>query len=126
VKALEFPHVKQVFQIETTVNNLDGSFRRSEIRLGVTSLPKREASRKRLLDLARGHWSIENKVHWVRGVTYDEDRSQVRRRSSPHVMASLRNAALNVLRLAGATSVPKANRYLVHHPEVTCRLLGAA
>lgn len=47
----------------------------------------------------RGHWSIENKVHWVRDVTYDEDRSQTRTGTGPQVMAALRNAAIGAPRL---------------------------
>jgi predicted transposase YbfD/YdcC len=42
---------------------------------GVTSLPPERATPARLLELVRGHWAIENKSHWVRDVTFDEDRS---------------------------------------------------
>ena len=70
----------------------------------VTSLPPARASAQRLLQLNREHWSIENKVHWVRDVVFDEDRSQVRKKAA-HLMATLRNLAMSVLRLAGAATV---------------------
>ena len=56
---------------------------RVEVVYGVTSLSSERATPGRVLDLVRGHWSIENKSHWVRDVTFDEDRSQVRCGSIP-------------------------------------------
>jgi hypothetical protein len=58
----------------------------------------------------RDHWSIENAVHWVRDVTFDEDRSTVRTGTAPQVMASLRNTALNRHRLTGADNIAEACR----------------
>ena len=54
----------------------------------------------------QGHWGIENRLHWVRDVTLDEDRSQVRTGQAPRVMATLRNTAISLLRIwpAGTTS----------------------
>ena len=43
----------------------------------ISSLPATDADARRLLSLSRG-WGIENRLHWVRDVTFDEDRSQVR------------------------------------------------
>ena len=56
------------------------------------------------LEIVRGHGEIENRLHHVRDVTFDEDRSLIRKGSGPHVMASLRNLAINLFRLAGATN----------------------
>ena len=63
--------------------------------------------------LQRGHArrAIEDRLHWVRDVTYDEDRSQVRTANGPRVMASLRNAAITALRLTGATNIAAALRH---------------
>ena len=115
-----------MFRIETVVTDLDGSNRRREVRFGVSSLTRKAADRRRLLALTRGHWGIESKVHWVRDVTFDEDRSQVRTGNAPQVMASLRNLALNVLRLAGATCIATAIRHCVRHPETAAALLGVS
>ena len=70
-------------------------------------------------DLARfirGHRGIEDRLHRVRDVTYDEDRSQVRTGNGPRVMASLRNLAIAILRLAGHASIAAALRYHARQP----------
>ncbi|WUD63499.1 transposase (plasmid) [Nocardia sp. NBC_00511] len=59
----------------------------------------------------RGHWGIENTVHWIRDVTFDEDRSQIRTGSGPQVMATLRNIAISLHRLYGETNIAEACRH---------------
>ena len=92
---------------------------------GLTSLSPDRASPAQVLD-NRGHWEIENRLHYVRDMTYDEDRSQVRRGRHPHAMATVRNVAVSLLRLAGAQSVAVATRYLGRQIERPLRLLGLA
>ena len=58
----------------------------------------------------RGHWHIENKLHWVRDVTYQEDNSLVRTGNAPRVMATLRSLAISLLRLLGALSGTRQSR----------------
>lgn len=77
----------------------------------MTSLAPTQASPARLLALVRAHWTIENRLHWVRDVTFDEDRSQIRRGAGPQVMATLRNLAISLLRLAGAPFIAPALRH---------------
>ncbi len=77
---------------------------------GVTSLKKEQASAQDLLELNRGHWEIENRVHWVRDVTYDEDRCRIRTDNAPRVMASIRNLAIGIARMMGFRYIPDANR----------------
>jgi hypothetical protein len=67
---------------------------------------------------------IENKLHWVRDVTYDEDRSQIRTGTGAHVMAVLRNAAIGALRLAGVTNIAAANRHHARDSTRPLTLLG--
>lgn len=95
-----------------------------EVAYGVTSLTRQQAAPERLLALVRGHWHIENKTHYVRDVTYGEDKSQVRTGSGPRVMASLRNVAIGLLRLRGWPGTPKANRHYAAHPAAVLGLLG--
>lgn len=83
----------------------------------ITSLTKEQASPRELLQLMRGHWGIENRVHWVRDVTFDEDRSQVRVGSGPQVMAALRNTAVGLLRLKGVRNIAAATRTCAWHAE---------
>ena len=56
---------------------------RHEMVYGMTSLASNQADAAHLLRLVRHHWRIENKSHWVRDVTFDEDRSQIRRGAIP-------------------------------------------
>ena len=56
------------------------------------------------------HWHIENKLHYVRDVTFKEDKSQVRAGHIPQVMATLRNAAITLMRMTGATNIAAACR----------------
>lgn len=81
-----------------------------ELAYGVTSLKPEKASAERLLELNRGHWEIENRVHYVRDVTYDEDRCRIRTDNGPRMMASIRNLAISIARMMGFRYIPDANR----------------
>lgn len=65
-------------------------------------------------------------MHWVRDVTFDEDRSRVRKHAGAHVMASLRNLALSLLRLAGAQNIARALRRCGWERTAALRLIGIA
>ena len=71
----------------------------------------------------RRHWGIENKLHHVRDVTYDEDRSRMRTGSAPQVMATLRNTAIGLLRAAGFDNIAQANRHMIRDEKRPLRLL---
>ena len=122
---LGFPHVGQVFCLRRTTTVLATGATRTETVYGVTSLSPARVSSARLLALVRAHWTIENRLHWVRDVTFDEDRSQIRRGAGPQVMATLRNLAVSLLRLAGARYIAPALRDLGWRgPSPIFRLLG--
>jgi predicted transposase YbfD/YdcC len=106
-----FPHAAQAFLIERHVRNLDGSPRSAIAALGITSAAAERAGPQRIAACVRGHWGIENKLHWVRDVTYGEDGSRVRTGSAPQVMASLRNLAIAALRADGWTSIASGLRW---------------
>jgi hypothetical protein len=93
---------------------------------GITSLPPAAADPARLLALNRAHWAIENRLHWVRDVTFDEDRCRVRKGTGAHVMASLRNVAISLLRLAGAANIAQALRCCAWNRSHALRLIGLA
>lgn len=119
---LGFPHAAQALQIRRRKRRLDQPKRfTTETVYAITSLNVHQARPAELSAWIRGHWSIENKLHWVRDVTYDEDRSQIRTRTGPQVMAALRNAAIGILRLAGVTNIAAANR---HHARDSTRPLA--
>lgn len=67
----------------------------------------------------RGHWAIENRLHCVRDVTFDEDRSAGRTDGTgPQVMATIRNTIVSVLRLAGHDNIAAALRHHSRKSEV--------
>lgn len=126
---LDFPHVGQVFVIKRTTTDLAGNLVKGrktieELAVGLTSLSQAEAGPARLLSLVRGEWEIENRLHYVRDMTYDEDRSQVRKGNRPQAMAGIRNLAISLLRLAGAESIAAATRHLARQLERPLRLIG--
>lgn len=76
----------------------------------ITNLPPQRADAERLAALIRGHWTIENKVHHVRDVSYREDLVSARTGSAAQALAALRNGVLNALRLAGVVGMARALR----------------
>jgi predicted transposase YbfD/YdcC len=120
----DWPGLAQVFEIGRHVITQKTGAERVEVVYGVTSLRPERVAPGRLLEFVRGHWHIENKSHWVRDVTFDEDRSQVRCGNIPHVMAALRNTAIGVLRWAGHTNLAAACRQLAAQPARALALMG--
>jgi hypothetical protein len=76
----------------------------------MTSVPRARADAATLLSWWRGHWGIENRLHWVRDVTMGEDASRIGTGSGPQVMAGLRNAAISFLRSQSVTNIAAALR----------------
>ena len=114
---LVFPHAAQAIQIVRR-RRISGRKKWSrETVYAVTSLTAVQASPAELAAIIRGHQMIEDRLHWVRDMDYDEGRSQVRTASGPRVMATLRNLALTILRLAGHASIAAALRHHARRPE---------
>ena len=120
----DWPGLAQVFELGRHVITQKTGQERVEVVYGVTSLRPERATPGRLLELVRGQWQIENKSHWVRDVTFDEDRSQVRCGHIPQVMAALRNTAIGLLRWAGHTNIAAACRQLAAQPAQALALIG--
>jgi hypothetical protein len=121
---IDFPHMAQVFRIERNITKLKNNISTTETAFGITSLAEDRASPEKILELNRGHWNIENRLHWVRDVTYDEDRSRIRKGNGPRVMASLRNCAISISRLLGFPYIPSSIRYFSLHLEDVLRVVG--
>ena len=126
VGSSDWPGLAQVFELGRHVMDQKTGKERVEVVYGVTSLSPQRATPARLLELVRGQWQIENKSHWVRDVTFDEDRSQVRCGNIPQVMAALRNTAIGLLRWAGHTNIAAACRQLAAQPVQALALIGIA
>ena len=121
---MDFPHAAQVFAIRRETTELVSGKSRSETVYGLSSLKPERANPERLLALTRNHWTIENRLHWVRDVTFDEDRSRVRKGAGAQVMASFRNLAISVLRMAGARYIAPALRRCARFDAQPLRLIG--
>lgn len=120
----DWPGLQQVFRIQRhTILRSTGEIR-SETVYGLTSLDSTQADAHRLLRLTRHHWRIENRSHWVRDVTFDEDRSQVRCGSTPEIMAAFRNTTIGLLRVAGESNIAAASRRLAAQPRHALALIG--
>jgi Transposase DDE domain len=116
---IAFPHAAQAIQVVRRRRPLNGKNSRrwsTETVYAVTSLTVTQASPAQLADFLRGHWSIEDRLHWVRDVTLSEDSSRIRTRNGPRVMASLRNLAITILRLTGHACGAAALRYHARRP----------
>ena len=77
---------------------------------GITSLPPERADAQRLLAITRGHWGIENGLHYKRDVTLGEDTSRIRKGVAPQVMAALRNSLIHLLNHAVGPNLAAALR----------------
>lgn len=120
-----FPFVGQVARLERRRRDLKSGKVCEEVVYLITSLKPEHASAKRLLELNRGHWEIENRWHWVRDVTFGEDHSQVRTGSGPRMMATLRNLAISLVRLAHpARWVAGALRDMAARPHLALAMLN--
>jgi predicted transposase YbfD/YdcC len=122
------PHAAQVIRVTRKTRDLGARRWRTVTVYAITSLTFEQASPARLADYLRGHWAIENGLHWVRDVTFAEDASQLRTGTGPQVMACLRNLAIGALSRAGPVNLATAVRPRPHpaprhprnHPRSAC------
>src|SRR5512135_475667 len=119
---IEFDGAAQVAQLRRTVTKKG----RKTVEVVYLITSDRDAGPATLAAWARAHWEIENRLHWVRDVTYQEDKSLVRTRNAPRVMASLRSLAISLLRLDGQANIAAANRHHARDPQRTLKLLQTA
>ena len=118
---VDWPGMAQVFRLarERTVKGQTAI----EVAYGITSLPRNRADARHLLGLVRRHWSIENRLHYIRDVTLGEDACRVRKGASPQVLACVRNAALHLLKRTYPGNVAAAIRHLTAKPLKAVRLV---
>ncbi|MBG0815705.1 ISAs1 family transposase [Planomonospora sp. ID82291] len=110
-----FPGARQAFRLRRDVGDLDGTWTGKEIVFGITSLPADLAGPAHLNHYERAHWGVENRLNWVRDVTFREDHSQLRTGSAPRALAGFRNLAISTIRLAGRANIAHARRDLLDH-----------
>jgi predicted transposase YbfD/YdcC len=120
---LNWPAVEQVFQLEREFTRVKDSKVMHEVVYGLTSLTAPEASPKRLLELIRKHWEIENRLHYRRDDTLREDRCTLRTGHAAQAMAAINNLVLGLLGRQGVTNVPDARRHFARYPEEALTLI---
>ncbi|MFJ2078935.1 ISAs1 family transposase [Streptomyces anulatus] len=123
VDGLRFPHAHQVVRIHRKRRRIGTSKWQTETVYAVTDLATHQASPAEIAAWVRGHWIIENTVHWTKDVTFAEDASQIRRHRTPAVMSALRDLARATLRRSGWANIASGRRAHTH-PAATLTLHG--
>lgn len=121
--AARWPGIAQVAQLTRTVTTRRSGKTTVETVYLVTTLAPAQASPHRLLGLVRGHWCIENSLHYVRDVTFGEDRSRLRTGNAPQLMAALRNLTITLLHRSGFFQIASARRHFACQPHEALALL---
>ena len=117
---LAFPHAAQAIAVTRRIRPLTSGQWRTVTVYAITSPTVSQAGAAQLAEWIRGHWRIEA-LHHIRDVTYGEDCSQIRTGNGPQAMATLRNLAIAILKLAGAGNIAAATR---HHARDSARTLA--
>jgi predicted transposase YbfD/YdcC len=120
---LPFPNASQVILTERITTGRPCGKNQAVAALAVTALPAHLAGPADLARHIRDHWKIEANHH-VRDVTYREDASQARTNATPRIMASARNQAINLARVAGFKNIPQANDHYKARPDQALQMLG--
>lgn len=111
-KSLKMAGASQFIAIERERADLtDRTSGEAEVSYYVTDLTAAQAGPAALACYVRGHWTIENRSHYVRDWTYDEDRSQVRVGEAPQLLAGIRNLAISLLRMCGFANIAAGLRW---------------
>jgi predicted transposase YbfD/YdcC len=118
-----FPHAQLAVQIVRRRRPATSRRWHSETVYAVTDLSWQQIRADQLAQAIREHWHVENRLHWIRDVTFAEDLSQIRSGHGPANMATLRNLALSRHRIAGATNIAAASRHVARHPNRVLPLL---
>jgi len=117
-----WPFVAQVAQLTRTVTKAGQTT--TEVVYLITTLTASKASPEYLLDLNRGHWSIENRTHYVRDVTFGEDRSRLRTGNAPQILVAFRNLAITLIHRSGSSHIRATRRHVASCPQQALALLG--
>jgi predicted transposase YbfD/YdcC len=118
---LDWPGVKQVCLLKRT-RRIKGKTSVETV-CAVTSLGPERASARQLLAISRGYWDIENRLHWVRDMSFGEDACRVRSGEAPEILAAIRNATLRLLRSSGLTELAASLRRHAAKPMEALRLV---
>jgi len=122
---VDFPYVAQVMRIDRKSTVIKTNKVTQETAHAITSLSEQKANPACLLALVREHWSIENKLHYVRDTTFDEDRCSIRSATGQRVMASFRNLVISLIRLkTSEKNTAQVLRQNAMKPHLALALMG--
>jgi len=109
---LDFPHVQQVFRLQRLIQHQTTGQLTYQVVFGITSLSREQCSPQQLLEIVRSHWHIENRLHYVRDVTFHEDASRIRHTQRQRILATLNNLVIGLIRQSERFDyMPEARRY---------------
>ncbi|MEO6062581.1 MAG: hypothetical protein ABIQ99_11645 [Thermoflexales bacterium] len=114
---VHWPGLKQVFKIDRQFTNCKTGRVVHDVQFGVTSLSPDKAPPKKLLDLVRGYWAIENSLHDRRDVTFGEDASRLNIGDAPCLIAAINNLVLGLLARLGYRNIAKIRRLFDARPQ---------
>lgn len=124
-EGFDFPHAAQIVVVYRERADLHDVLLSDETSYYVTSVTNQRGDQQHLAPHVRGHWSIENNLHWVRDWNFDEDRHRHHAERSPaRPLATLRNLAISLLRLAGATNIAASLRWVSRDATRAAALIG--
>lgn len=115
--------VAQVFRLHRTTTLLKSGAQRQQIVYGISNLSLAHAPASRMLALNRGHWGIENRLHWRRDVTLGEDTCQTRTGAAPSILARLNSAVLSLMDRLAISNVPRQARFFDAHVDQAVQAL---
>jgi len=121
---LDFPYGAQFVAVTRERADLADRLESEDTSHYVTDLTRIQAGPPRLAAHIRGHWGIENRNHYVRDKTFAEDLSSVRTGGAPQALATLRNLAITLLRIAGFTNIAQGTRWAAWDVERPLALMG--
>ncbi len=120
---LDWPHLGQVFRLQRITQTQKTGKLTYQVLFGITSLSAQDCSPAHLMQIIPQHWQIENRLHYVRDVTFHEDACRIRHPRRQQLLASLNNLVIGLIRQCGFHYVPEARRFFaVHYAHALQRL----
>lgn len=121
---LDWPYLAQVFKLERRFLYLASGKVYHEVQYGLTSLQREVADPKRLLEITRSEWGIENGLHYRRDVTFQEDQTRWTSKSAARAMAAINNLVIALFSLQGFRNFAQARRFFCADPAMALSLLS--
>lgn len=120
---LHWPQVAQVFRLQRVVQSKKTGKLTYSVVFGITSLSAEVCSPQRLMHIIRDHWHIENRLHYVRDVTFHEDACKIRQPQRQRLLACLNNLTIGLIHQTSFPFIPSARRFFALHPDAAFHLL---